>query len=233
MSGSGRALSGETDFPCIYDDRVGLGRTYAKLDRLTFDGWLDAFRDGRSYVSDGLSHLMDFAVNGVARRHRRRDVRDGTRPCDGERRVAPRRDAEPVTRDARRGSEAVSGTSSGRGCRHTRRQDRVHRQRPAGRDAHADGRRHDSPRGSRPAAARSGWVAARILPSSHTNPIWVQVGGQPMRPPARAPAGPRRRSSSAGGRSSDQIKPEERAAAAAAYDRARAVYRRLLDEGIE
>jgi hypothetical protein len=59
-------ISGETDFPCIYDDRVGLGRTYAKLDRLTFDNWLDAIRAGRSYVSDGRSHLMDFAVNGVA-----------------------------------------------------------------------------------------------------------------------------------------------------------------------
>ena len=30
-------ISGETDFPCIYDDRVGLGRTYAKLDALTFE----------------------------------------------------------------------------------------------------------------------------------------------------------------------------------------------------
>ena len=59
-------ISGETDFPCIYDDRVGLGRTYTKLDRLTYRGWLDALRDGRSYVSDGMSHLMDFAVNGVA-----------------------------------------------------------------------------------------------------------------------------------------------------------------------
>ena len=59
-------ISGETDFPCIYDDRVGLGRTYTKLDRLSYRGWLDALRAGRSYVSDGLSHLMDFAVNGVA-----------------------------------------------------------------------------------------------------------------------------------------------------------------------
>ena len=59
-------ISGETDFPCIYDDRVGLGRTYTKLDRLTYRGWLDALRAGRSYVSDGSSHLMDFAVNGVA-----------------------------------------------------------------------------------------------------------------------------------------------------------------------
>ncbi|NDF01040.1 MAG: hypothetical protein EB034_22660 [Verrucomicrobia bacterium] len=28
---------------------------------------------------------------------------------------------------------------------------------------------------------RSSWVALRILPSSHTNPIWVLVGDQPVR----------------------------------------------------
>ena len=28
---------------------------------------------------------------------------------------------------------------------------------------------------------RSSWVAARILPSSHTNPIFVVVGGKPIR----------------------------------------------------
>ena len=27
-------------------------------------------RDGRTYVSDGLTHLMDFTVNGVAVGHR-------------------------------------------------------------------------------------------------------------------------------------------------------------------
>jgi len=59
-------ISGETDFPCIYDDRVGLGRTYAKLDALTFDNWSNAIRAGRSYVSDGRSHLMDLRSNGVA-----------------------------------------------------------------------------------------------------------------------------------------------------------------------
>ena len=59
-------ISGETDFPCITDERVGAGRTYAKLDRLTYRGWLDAVRDGRTYVSDGFTHLMDFTVNGVA-----------------------------------------------------------------------------------------------------------------------------------------------------------------------
>src|SRR6202790_3734862 len=59
-------ISGETDFPCITDTRVGQGRVYAKVDGpLTYSAWLDALRTGRSYVSDGLSHLIDFSVNGV------------------------------------------------------------------------------------------------------------------------------------------------------------------------
>ena len=59
-------ISGETDFPCITDARVGQGRVYAKIDGpLTYPAWLDALRAGRSYVSDGRSHLMDFSINGV------------------------------------------------------------------------------------------------------------------------------------------------------------------------
>jgi hypothetical protein len=27
----------------------------------------------------------------------------------------------------------------------------------------------------------SAWIALRILPSSHTNPVWVTVGGKPVR----------------------------------------------------
>ena len=58
-------VSGETDFPCITDTRVGQGRVYAKVDgALTYRAWLDALRNGRSYVSDGRSHLIDFKVNG-------------------------------------------------------------------------------------------------------------------------------------------------------------------------
>ena len=59
-------VSGETDFPCMTDARVGQGRVYAKVDgQLSYSAWLDALHTGRSYVSDGRSHLMDFEVNGV------------------------------------------------------------------------------------------------------------------------------------------------------------------------
>jgi len=60
-------ISGETDFPCITDARVGQGRVYAKVEGpLSYSAWLEALRAGRGYVSDGRSHLMDFTVNKVA-----------------------------------------------------------------------------------------------------------------------------------------------------------------------
>ena len=60
-------ISGETDFPCIYGDKVGLGRIYVKLPTdapIDYDAWVQAVKDGHSYCGDGLSHLFDFAVNG-------------------------------------------------------------------------------------------------------------------------------------------------------------------------
>ncbi len=75
--------SGETDFPCITGERVGIGRVYAKVDgRLEFDHWVDAVAAGRSYVSDGSCHLMDMTAEPAGRcrsacgaRHRRKRTR--------------------------------------------------------------------------------------------------------------------------------------------------------------
>src|SRR5262249_54027551 len=59
-------IAGETDFPCIYDARVGIGRTYAKLaGSLGYTPWLEALQGGRSYVSDGKTHLMAFRVESA------------------------------------------------------------------------------------------------------------------------------------------------------------------------
>ena len=53
--------SGETDFPCMSGERVGLGRVYVKLPgKLNYDDWVEGLRAGRSYVSDGTGHLMNF-----------------------------------------------------------------------------------------------------------------------------------------------------------------------------
>src|SRR5205823_3073909 len=59
--------SGETDFPCISGSRVGQGRVYVqlgKVDRVDFGRWCEGIAKGRSYISDGYAHALDFRVNG-------------------------------------------------------------------------------------------------------------------------------------------------------------------------
>src|SRR5262249_38177182 len=56
--------SGETDFPCITGERVGLGRVYAKGGgKIGFGKGGKGNGGGRSYVSDGTAHLMDFVAS--------------------------------------------------------------------------------------------------------------------------------------------------------------------------
>ena len=56
--------SGETDFPCISGERVGRRSvSITKVDgRLTFKKWVRSIADGRSYVSDGSCHLLNFSA---------------------------------------------------------------------------------------------------------------------------------------------------------------------------
>ena len=62
-------ISGESDFPCIYDERVGLGRSYVKLDdKLSYEAWCEGIRAGRNYVGDGRSHLLEFSATSMASR---------------------------------------------------------------------------------------------------------------------------------------------------------------------
>jgi len=59
-------VSGETDFPCITGARVGQGRVYVylgKIARVDFADWCQGIAKGRSYVSDGYAHALDFQVN--------------------------------------------------------------------------------------------------------------------------------------------------------------------------
>lgn len=60
-------LSGETDFPCMSSRRVGQGRVYVqmgKIEKLDFAAWCEGLAKGRSYVSDGFAHALEFSVEG-------------------------------------------------------------------------------------------------------------------------------------------------------------------------
>jgi hypothetical protein len=178
-------ISGETDFPCVSGDRVGMGRSYVKLDgRLEYGAWCEGIRRGRAYVSEGKSHLPEFRVNDVAVGERGSELRL-RRPGAVRVRVkaaallpdTPAPDLRPdffwnlerarigATRDVPV-EVIVNGVPVAR-------QTLV-----------ADGTLRDL--SFEVPVERSSWLAMRILPSSHTNPIWVLVGGRPVRASRRS-----------------------------------------------
>ena len=77
---------------------------------------------------------------------------------------------------------------------------------------------------------KSSWVALRILQSSHTNPIFVEVGGQPIRASVKSAEW-----CAAGVKQCRQQKErfmdaDERADFGSAYDHAEQVYAKLIEE---
>ena len=227
-------LSGETDFPCITDERVGAGRTYAKLDRLTYRNWLDALRAGRTYVSDGRTHLMDFAVNGV-------EAGTGTGELAVERgtatrvtlKVAALLDEEAPSRPVAERPVDEKPYWSIERARVGRTRDIpieivVNGQPVARKVVAADGAVRDLAFDV-PLQASS-WIAARVLGAAHTNPFFAIVDGRPIRASRRSAEWCLAAVDQCWLQKAPQIRPEERDEAARAYDHAREVYRRLVSE---
>lgn len=226
-------ISGETDFPCITDERVGAGRTYAKLDRLTYRGWLDAVRNGRTYVSDGLTHLMDFAVNGTAAGTGGSEIAlaSGTTAhvtVD----VAALLDSVPNRAIAARPLDEKPYWSIERArigdSRNIAVEVVVNGTAVATREVVADGQvrplSFDVP------IARSSWIAVRVLGAAHTNPVFAIVDGQPIRASRRSAEWCLAAVDQAWSQKAGNIRAGERDAAARAYDHARETYRRLIAE---
>ena len=186
-------ISGETDFPCIYGERVGLGRSYVKLDgKLTYDDWCEGIRLGRAYVSDGYSHIMDFKVNGVAMGEQGSEMKflpEGAIVNIGA--------AVPTNYSFRASAKvaALLGESVDRNARQrfawTIEKARISDTRTVpvelivnGKSVErvevlADGKLREVSFGY--LIAKSSWVALRILPSSHSNPVWLTVDNKPIR----------------------------------------------------
>lgn len=187
-------VSGETDFPCMSGTHVGQGRVYVQLgqvEAIDFDAWCAGLAAGRSYVSDGYAHALEFTVEGHAagsrvelERSGEVDVRaqvafapetplsiahGGVVPAGGRRLVGdtvdlhgPRREGESTAPgEIRRVELVLNGLVVD------------------GRDVPADGEIHDLE--FRVPVERSGWVALRQFPQLHTNPVEVIVGGAPIR----------------------------------------------------
>ena len=77
---------------------------------------------------------------------------------------------------------------------------------------------------------RSSWIAARILPAAHTNPVFVTVGGKPIRASRRSAQWCLDAVNQCWTQKSPRISPQEIAEARKAYDHARTVYQQLIGE---
>jgi hypothetical protein len=238
-------VSGETDFPCIYDERVGLGRSYVQLPaRWTYEDWCEGIRAGRNYVGDGRSHLFDFRVTAGERTAAMGVGGSELKLAEAGRvrvsaTVAARlpEQVNPALRGLGRGTPPY-GSGNDRPFWSIERArigdtrqvpvDLLVNGRPVAQtNVIADGRLTDLAFDVE--VPRSAWIALRILPSSHTNPIFVEIGGRPIR---------ERRSiqwcldsvERCWSQKERTYRRDEHAQATAAYDHARSEYRRRLGE---
>jgi hypothetical protein len=239
-------ISGETDFPCIYGERVGLGRSYVHLPEATtgelrYDDWVEGLRDGRSYVSDGMSHLTHFSIDGQqlgfpgksgkashmsvdsAGKHVIKCTVAALLPeeqDDQGKRIANRRlDEKPywhLERARIKQSRQVPVELI------------VNGQVAARREIDADGSLQELEFDIE--LPSSCWVAVRILPSMHSNPIFVEVAGKPIRASRKSAQWCRDAVDVCWNQKKNLIRPEEIEAAKVAYDKARSIYSAIIKE---
>ncbi len=234
-------ISGETDFPCIYGDRVGLGRVYVKLDPkkgLDFDQWIFGIRDGRSYCGDGLSHLYDFEVGGLGVGEKGADGRASFLAAKAGQSLPVRVKASALL-DEKPHDEIRSKPLSQKPYWHVERA-RIGESRKVPvelivngeaverREIVADGSITDVQFDYKP--TQSCWMALRIFPTCHTNPVFVEVDGKPIRASKRSAQWCLDAVDVCWKQKERAIRPEERPAAAAAYDVARKAYAKILSE---
>jgi hypothetical protein len=229
-------ISGETDFPCVYDDKVGLGRSYVKLDgKLDYDEWCEGIRLGRNYVGDGRSHLMEFTANDVKMGERGSELRlskPGKVRLTAK--VAARLNDEPDLRIQNASPESKPFWNIERArigaTREVPVEVVVNGQAVATRNIVADGRVQDVAFDID--IPRSSWVTLRILPSSHTNPIFVLVDGKPIRGSRRSVEWCLKGVDQCWSQKERFISTDELEDAKRAYEHARQTYRKLLSESL-
>ena len=233
------AFAGETDFPCLTDACVGGGRSYVRLaSRPTGDrgysDWIGGLLHGSSYFGDGRSHLFEFRVNGIDRDSKPVELASAAE-VEVTARVAAR--LEPIPTERTRAIQHASPyvkpywhIERAR-LRETRSVpvelvvngiavDRT--------EIVADGDIH--PIRFRTRIGKSSWIALRIYPSSHANPIVVSVGDAPVRASRASAEWCRRGVDVCWEQKRQRIRPSELAPASEAYEHARRTYDGLLRE---
>lgn len=229
-------MIGETDFTYAAA-RAGAARTYVKLSGAPrgdagHRAWIEGIRTGHVYFGDGRSHFIDYSANG-------RGVGEGglslvkaekvTLSCS----IACRLEPTPIDLVARQRRDSCYTYWHIERARieSTRRvllEVVVNGHVVETHELLADGELREFK--TTIDVARSSWIALRILPSGHTTPIFVSVGGHPIRASRRSAQWCLDCLEVLWQKLSEGIRETERDAAAQAWDHARQTYRRILSE---
>ena len=227
-------ISGETDFPCIYGERVGLGRSYVKMEgKLNYENWCEGIRSGRNYTGDGRSHLMDFTVSGIEAGTKGSEISiDRAGPVKASVRAAALLSKEPNKKfkglpytakpywhieRARVGEDRkvkVELLVNGYPVKEV--------------EMVADGKINDIEFNVN--IDRSSWLAVRVLGSSHSNPFWVLVDDKPVRASKRSALWCLKSVEKCWGQKERFISKKELDDAKFAYEHARNEYKKRVEE---
>ena len=205
---------------------------------LDFDAWVAGLKDGRSYVGDGKSHLLDFTVGGVlvGEKTQTEQISQLDLEAPGTvtitARVAARLDETPNLEIKNRALDQQPYWDVER-ARIAESQKVpveliVNGQAVETQEVVADG--EIVPVQFETSIDRSSWVALRIFPSSHTNPVFVIVDGKPIRASRRSAQWCLDAVEVCWNKKVERIREEERDAARKAYNVASQTYQKILEE---
>lgn len=234
-------ISGETDFPCMSDDKVAHGRSYVKLDKqLNFNDWAEGLKLGKTYTSEGKSHIINFKVN---------DVEMGTKK---DLNLSKPGKVGVTAKVAAYLNEAIDSTikkldvfgnvweqkpfwniEQGRigNTRTIAVELIVNGKAVASKNILADGSLQEI--SFETFIEKSSWVALRIMPSSHTNPVFVQVDNKPIRASKLSAEWCLKAVDQCWSQKSAKFSATEIAEAAKVYEAAREEYRKIISEASE
>lgn len=229
-------LSGETDFPCITDDRVGQGRSYFKVNgnhSVNYDSYLQTLKKGRCYVSDGGSHIMDFSVNKLEA-----GTNDSQLLLKGKQTLTVTANMAAFLPEQQPAlfNDIADRPSDKNPFWHIERA-RIGKSRKVMVELIFNGEPVDTieivadgavhPLKFNYAINRSGWVALRILGSAHSNPVFIEIDGKPILA-KKSVEWCIAALDQCWKQKEPNIRAEEKQAAKTAYDKARDFYKNLL-----
>ena len=224
------------------DEQVAHGRSYVKLDSaLNFNDFAEGIRKGRSYTSEGKSHILDFKVN------------DAEIGVNGSELKLSKASKVVVSAKVAASLNEVTDTtvkkldllgnvweqkpfwSIERGrignTRSIAVELIVNGKAVATKNITADGSIQDI--SFETMIDKSSWVGLRILPSSHTNPVFVLVDEKPIRASKQSAAWCLQAVDQCWSQKSAKFSAAEKEEAAKVYEAARQAYQKIIDESVE